>query len=132
MTAQQPFPGSAEAFDGILKAAQLDCGYHVVRVDRERHNDDITDRILAGIRAAQFLIADFTFQRPGVYYEAGFAQGLGRTVIRTCRDVDLDNLHFDTRQFFHLKWHEPTDLRLSLAEHIQSTIGAYGAKAARG
>jgi hypothetical protein len=37
---------------------------------------------------------------------------------------DCDSkLHFDTRQFFHLKWERPEDLRATLAEHIKSTIG---------
>jgi hypothetical protein len=108
--------------DGIFPAVQTDCGFQLVRVDRTPHNDNITDRIIAGIRSAQFVVADFTLQRQGVYYEAGFAQGLGRTVIRICRDSDFDNLHFDTRQYFHLKWHEPADLRISLADHIRATI----------
>ena len=90
--------------EGIRSAVEEDCGFRVIRVDREPHNDNITDRILAGIRTAQFVVADFTHQRTGVYYEAGFAQGLGRVVVRTCRSDDFDNLHFDTRQFFHLKW----------------------------
>jgi hypothetical protein len=114
------------AFDeGIVLALNNDCGYDVDRVDRAPHNDNITDRILAGIRSAQFVVADFTLQRQGVYYEAGFAQGLGRTVIRTCRDTDFDNLHFDTRQFFHLKWSTPADLRTSLADHVLATVGAW-------
>jgi hypothetical protein len=111
--------------EGIYPALESDCGYQVIRVDRTPHNDSITDRILAGIRSSQFLVADFTGQRQGVYYEAGFAQGLGHPVIRTCRDTDFDTLHFDTRQFFHLKWSTPVDLRTSLANHVLATIGPW-------
>ena len=35
------------------------------------------DRIIAQIRASKFVVADFTRNRGGVYYEAGFALGLG-------------------------------------------------------
>jgi hypothetical protein len=42
------------------------------------------------------LVADFTGQRGGVYWEAGFAQGLGIPVIRTCKSDELWKLHFDT------------------------------------
>lgn len=113
-----------EAFDsGFLLAIESDCGFAANRVDRTAHNDNITDRIIAGIRSAEFVVADFTLQRQGVYYEAGFAEGLGRTVIRTCRNDDFANLHFDTRQFFHLKWSTPADLRILLADHIRATIG---------
>lgn len=108
--------------DGFMPALETDCGFDVVRVDRVHHNDVITDRIIAGIRSAQFVVADFTLQRQGVYYEAGFAQGLNRPVIRTCRVDDFDRLHFDTRQFFHLKWTTPADLRVALAMHVRATI----------
>lgn len=109
--------------DGIVPALESDCGYRAVRVDREPHNENITDRIIAGIRSAQFLVADFTGHRQGVYYEAGFAQGLGRPVIRTCHENDFEKLHFDTRQFLHLKWKTPVDLRTRLADHVLATIG---------
>ena len=44
------------------------------------------------IRKSKFLIADFTGQRGGVYYEAGFAYGLGLPVIWTCRKDWFDGL----------------------------------------
>lgn len=54
----------------VLRALDI----QVRRVDRIEHNDDIDDRIIAEIRAADFVIADLTYARPSVYYEAGFAQ----------------------------------------------------------
>lgn len=111
------------AFDeGIRAAVEDDCGLRVIRVDREHHNDNITDRILAGIRSAQFVVADFTQQRHGVYFEAGFALGLGRTVIWTCREDDLAHVHFDTRQYNHVVWRDTADLRRRLAERIKATV----------
>jgi len=107
---------------GMVPAIETDCKLRVVRIDRVRHNDNITNRIIAAIRSAQIVVADFTFQNQGVYYEAGFAEALGRTVIRTCRSDDFQQLHFDTRQFFHIKWTHPDDLRKSLADHIQATV----------
>jgi nucleoside 2-deoxyribosyltransferase len=111
--------------DGIRKALEIDCGYTALRVDRVHHNDVITDRIVAGIREAQFVVADFTLHRPAVYYEAGFAKGLGREVVRTCRDTDFDKLCFDTRQFMHIKWTEAADLRSALSAHIKGTLGTF-------
>lgn len=53
-------PSLNAAFDeGMWPGLEVDCGLRVVRVDREHHNENITDRILAGIRSAQFVIADF-------------------------------------------------------------------------
>jgi nucleoside 2-deoxyribosyltransferase len=107
---------------GIRLAVETDCGLQVLRVDRVEHNDNITDRILAGIRSAQFVVADFTGQRPGVYFEAGFAMGLGRTVIWTCRADEKDAIRFDTRQYNHIFWTDPADLRRRLAERIKATV----------
>jgi nucleoside 2-deoxyribosyltransferase len=56
-----------------------------VRIDKEPHINKICDEIIANIRKSRFLIADLTGQRGGVYYEAGFAHGLGIPVIYSCR-----------------------------------------------
>jgi nucleoside 2-deoxyribosyltransferase len=65
----------------ILPAVATDCGFDVIRLDRVEHSENINDRILTDIRRAQFIVADFTFHPPGVYFEAGFALGLGKLVI---------------------------------------------------
>jgi hypothetical protein len=39
-----------------------------------------------------------------VYFEAGLAQGLGIPVIWTCREGDMDHLHFDIRQYNCIAW----------------------------
>lgn len=116
-------PDLDEAFtDGFKPAVETDCGFTLNRVDRTEHNDDITDKIIAGIMASQFVVADFTGQRPGVYFEAGFARGLGREVVWTCRENEKALLHFDTRQFNHVLWTTPSDLRVKLTNRIRSTI----------
>lgn len=116
-------PSLNQAFDdGIKSAIETDCGLTAYRVDRDHHNEKIDDHILASIRRAQFVVADFTLQRPGVYFEAGFGLALGRIVIWTCRDDDFGNLHFDTRQYNHIKWSTPEDLREKLADRIRATV----------
>jgi hypothetical protein len=107
---------------GIEPAIREDAGYTGGRLKEVEHNDDITDRIMAGIREAQFVVADFTGQRQGVYYEAGFALGLGRPVIWCCREDEVSKLHFDTNHRNHVVWSSPQDLRLKLYNRIQATI----------
>lgn len=112
-----------EAYEnGIYLAVKEDCKMDPVRIDVVHHNDKICDRIIAEIRTCQFMVADFTLQRAGVYFEAGFAMGLGRPVIWTCRNDDFDNVHFDTRQYNHIVWDAPGDLRVKLADRIRATI----------
>jgi hypothetical protein len=45
----------------------------------------IDDRLRVTLRTARFVIADLTHANNGAYWEAGFAEGLGRPVIYTCR-----------------------------------------------
>jgi hypothetical protein len=88
---------------GIEPAVQT-AGYRVTRMDLVEHNEWIMDQVLGHIRLAPFIVADFTGHRNGVYFEAGFARGLGIPVIHTCREDHLDNAHFDTRQLNHVRW----------------------------
>lgn len=105
-----------------LKLGVEDCGYEALRVDLKQHNEKICDMIIAEIRKSKFLVADFTHHRNGVYFEAGLMMGLGRPVIFTCRKDYLGEAHFDTRQYNHIEWETPAELREKLRSRIQATI----------
>jgi hypothetical protein len=105
-----------------LKLGIEDCGYEAMRVDLKQHNEKICDVIVAEIRKSKFIVADFTLHRNGVYFEAGLMMGLGRPVIFTCRKDELAKAHFDTRQYNHIEWETPADLRERLKRRIQATI----------
>jgi nucleoside 2-deoxyribosyltransferase len=108
--------------EGMKPAVETDCGLQLIRVDAGHFQEKICDRIIAEIRRSQFVIADFTKQRGGVYFEAGFALALGRIVIWTCREDDISNVHFDTRQYPHLVWSTPGDLRVKLADRVRALV----------
>ncbi|MDR3372977.1 MAG: hypothetical protein P4L98_04535 [Ancalomicrobiaceae bacterium] len=116
-----------DAYDNGLKPGIEDAGYSAVRIDAVAHNNKIDDAIIAEIRRSRFLVADFSHgeggPRGGVYYEAGFAHGLNIPVIFTCRQDMIDKVHFDTRQYNHITWKEPAELRQKLANRISATIG---------
>ena len=118
-----------EAWEQGIKLGIDDAGYKPVRIDEQEHNDKIDDQIIAEIRRSRFVVADFTQgekgARGGVYYEAGFAHGLGIEVFFTCRKDVLDNgdIHFDTRQYNHIGWETPEELRERLAARISAVIG---------
>lgn len=102
-----------------------DAGYEAIRIDKVEHNRKIDDEIIASIRACKFLVADFTGQRGGVYFEAGLAQGLGKQVVWLCRKDELDKVHFDTRQYNFILWEDGklAELRTALQNRIEATIG---------
>lgn len=110
-------------YEGICPAI-TSAGYDSVRVDQVNHNGKIDDQIIAEIRRSRFVVADFTKHRPGVYYEAGFAHGLGLDVIFTFMKNQLKKLHFDVRQYSTIVWDNPEQLRRLLQNRILATLGA--------
>jgi hypothetical protein len=116
-----------DAYEKGIAMAIRDAGYLPIRIDRKDHNNKIDDEVIAEIRRSRFMVADFTQgnsgARGGVYYEAGFAHGLNIPVIFTCRADVLADVHFDTRQYNHIVWEDPDDLRDLLAKRISATIG---------
>lgn len=87
--------------DYISKAIE-DAGYKPFRVDDNPKNDYIDQEIMIQIRRSRFMVADFTQNKNGVYFEAGYARGLGIPVIWTCKEKE--DPHFDTRQIRHIFW----------------------------
>ena len=116
-----------ECMDGIFKngieAIENDTGFKMFRVDKIQFNDEkICDKIISKIKESRFLIADVTEQRQAVYFEAGYAMGMGLPVIWTCKESDKNECCFDTRQYNHIFWKDAEDLRTQLKERILATI----------
>ena len=132
---RQPNPDSKKAFvamwfepemekiyDGFIKKAIEDAGYEPIQIGRKEHNDDINDAIIGEIRSSKFVVADFTGNRGGVYYEAGFAYGLNIPVIYTCKKDQLKNVHFDVNHRNIIDWKDGDDLYEQLLKRIKATI----------
>jgi nucleoside 2-deoxyribosyltransferase len=111
------------AYYDAIKPAIAEAGYDPICLKDQLPKDDICDVMLAEIRKAQFIVADFTKQRGGVYFEAGFAKALGKDVFWTCREDDFGGLHFDTNHYGHVKWLQPADLKQQLKDWIIAELG---------
>ena len=112
------------AYENGLQVGIEQAGYVPIRVDRTEHVNRIDDEIVARIRKSAFVVADFTEQRPGVYFEAGFALGLKLPVIWTCRADDIRGLHFDVRQYNCIAWKDEADLARRLQLRIEAVVGS--------
>ena len=110
-------------YDQAIKPAIEAAGYKPVRVDDLEHEGKLDDRIIAEIRRSRFVVADYTGHRGGVYYEAGFAHGLGLPVFFTCRQDQLDDLHFDVRQYNTIVWEDLDALKNRLRHRIEAVLG---------
>ena len=97
-------PKFNDLFTDTIAPALNNAGYTAFRVDRKDHVGKIDDEIAAEIKRSRFIVADFTGHRGGVYFEAGYAMGLGIPVIWTCRKNHMKKLHFDIRQYNCLDW----------------------------
>jgi hypothetical protein len=124
------------AYEKGIEPAIYDSGYKPMLINQKQHIGKIDDQIIAEIRRSRFLVADFTagekdcgkdetihVPRGGVYYEAGFAQGLNIPVIWTCKKDQMERIHFDTRQFNHITWENAEDLYEQLKNRIGAVIG---------
>lgn len=133
-------------FDQAFEPALRACGYTPFRVDREQHNNKIDDEIIANIRKSRLFVGDLSGMRPNVFYEAGFAHGLGVPVLLTCNesyagalvhaspdcsgDVPLAEKKpwfkqvadsaFDIRQYLILPWSTPIELAAKLENRIRA------------
>lgn len=115
-------PTREKYYESMDKAAR-DAGFEkCLRIDNKEHNNKICDEIIAEIRRSQCVIADFTGHRGGVYFEAGFAMGLGIPVIWLVEEKEIGNIHFDTRQYSHIAYKDENDLYARLKARILATI----------
>jgi len=116
-------PELKSIWEDAIKTAIKEAGYNPYRVDVEPHNQRIDAKIMAEIKNSRFIVADFTENKHGVYFEAGYALGLGIPVIWCVRKEDLEKLHFDTRQYGHIDWKNEVELKEKLYNYICTLIG---------
>ncbi len=95
-----------------------ECGFKAIRTDEAEANERIVPRIIEGTRASAFVIADVSELSANVYYEIGFAQGLGKQVIVTARNGTT--LPFDISDMPVIFWNDHENLKEQLRKRINS------------
>lgn len=115
-----------EAFMTIFQPAVAQTGFDLLRLDLHPRAGIIDVRLRVEIRRARFLLSDLTNGNPGAYWEAGFAEGLGRPVIYTCEREAFKRAktHFDTNHSHHIRWDltKPNDALDELKATIRATM----------
>ncbi len=101
-----------------IKAGAKECGLTAERIDEEESNERITDRMLESIRNAEFVIADLTNGRPNVFYEAGYAHGIGKIPIYVARQGT--QLHFDVKDYPVIMFRNMKELREGIARRLRA------------
>jgi hypothetical protein len=84
------------AIKPACEAAGATCG----RVDQQIFLRSILDRIYGEIDRATVLVAEMSDHNPNVFYEVGYAHGLGKPVILVTKSAD--DIPFDLRHYPHI------------------------------
>ena len=112
--------------DEIFRPAVQHTGFELEKLTDDPKAGLIDDRLRVKIRTSRFLIADLTHGNHGAYWEAGFAEGLGKPVIYTCEKEIFDDpktkTHFDTNHHLTVIWDK--DNLDEAAEQLKATIRA--------
>jgi transcriptional regulator with XRE-family HTH domain len=93
-----------EKAENALRQAIEARGFTPSIVNDNKHDNNLYNEIIARIKACKFMVADLTGNRQSVYFEIGFAHGLGKPVIQTCHKDHFDNVAFDLKQIYTIIW----------------------------
>lgn len=123
------FGNETEEIREAIKAGIRYAGFEPMIIDEKEHNNQIVPEILYEIGKSKFLVIDVTYPNFGAYYEAGYAQGLGKEVIVCCSNEVFDNKegnyqrpHFDIAQKSQIRWSDTEDLKTRLKRRIEATV----------
>jgi hypothetical protein len=103
-----------------IKRACDAAGVKAHRVDEVEHSGPITSVLLEEIKSHRFLISDLTHQRPNVYYEIGFAHGLGKEVILTAQKGT--EVHFDIAGYNVIFYASITELEDRIVKRLEARM----------
>jgi hypothetical protein len=112
--------------EDYFKPAVEQTGYRLLKLDDQPEAGLIDIRIRQEIKTSKFIIADLTHDNLGAYWEAGFAEGIGKQVIYTCRRDKFESAktHFDVNHHLTITWdaNNPSEAAQSLKAAIRYTF----------
>lgn len=89
-----------------IKPATAELGYELIDM-RDVAQPGLIDNIMREkIRDAAFVLVDLTHDNSGAYWEAGYAEGLGKPVLYLCEGTKFreKKTHFDTNHLTTVTW----------------------------
>jgi len=113
-----------QMLEASFKPSAARAGFKLLKLDDVPVAGLIDNRLRAEIQSADFVIADLSHDNLGAYWEAGYAEGLGKPVIYTCKRSKFESTrtHFDTNHHLTILW-EPS-LPAQCSEQLVATIRA--------
>lgn len=117
-------------YDTSIRPVLKQAGLVPVIINRRESNDDLNHQIIESLNTCDCCIADLTYTRPSVYFEAGYAQR-SVPVTYTVRADHLGRaqpdelrVHFDLQMKPLIRWRSPDDaaFRLRLERRLRATV----------
>lgn len=115
-----------DILEKVFKPYVSQAGFTLFKLDDVPRAGLIDDRLRVEIQSSDFIIADLTHANLGAYWEAGYAEGLGKPVIYTCEKKKFHEAqtHFDTNHHLTIIWDEedPEKSGIALKATIRATL----------
>lgn len=114
----------------VIKPAVATIGYTLEDM-RDASRAGVIDNVMrARIRDAAFVLVDLTHANKGAYWEAGYAEGLGKPVLYLCERgiFETQGTHFDTNHCTTIKWDpaDPENFTRELVATLRRSLGLFG------
>jgi hypothetical protein len=103
-----------------IKLVARECGLNPIRIDDEVTTKPITPRVLKQLRIAEYIVADLTYGRNSVYYEAGYSEALGSTPIYLARNGT--EIAFDLKDYPVEFYKDTMELQEKLTRKLKALI----------
>jgi nucleoside 2-deoxyribosyltransferase len=99
-------PVLEQFLSNVFKPAARLAGFDLFKLDDVPKAGLIDDQLRVEIQSSDFLVADLTHDNLGAYWEAGYAEGLGKPAIYTCERSKFEETktHFDTNHHLTIVW----------------------------
>lgn len=113
----------------VIKPAVASLGYQLFDM-RDTAQAGVIDNLLrVRIRDSAFVLVDLTHDNPGAYWEAGYAEGLGKPVLYLCERSKFETArtHFDTNHCTTVPWNadNPTGFEADLTATLRRSLNLF-------
>ena len=112
--------------DVVQPVVKEEIGYDLVDMRNVSQTGSIDNIMLVRIRDSAFVIADLTHDNHGAYWEAGYAEGLGKPVVYICEKTKFDEkgTHFDVSHYMTILWSndDPKDDSKEFRKKLVATL----------
>jgi hypothetical protein len=116
-----------KAYRDVFASFQSVCKEFDFEAERTDHSvslERIVARVEKGIKDCAFVIADVSEPSPNVFFEVGFARGVGKDLILTSKKPLKPP--FDMADLPILDWEDQEELKEKLRKYINGIKGKYG------